>query len=69
MVILEVLKCFTPKEMKYTCEYGFIFAILIIGGVVNTKESLTLFGVYQEMQFAKTTNYCSFYENKINSKE
>ena len=55
--------------MKYTCEYGFIFAILIIGGVVNTKESLTLFGVYQEMQFAKTINYCSFYENKINSKE
>ena len=46
---------------------GLIFAILILGGVVNTKESLTLFGVYREMQFTKTTNYCSFYDNKINS--
>ena len=31
------------------------------------KESLTLSGVYREMQFTKTTNYCSFYDNKINS--
>ena len=44
-----------------------IFVILILGGFANTKESLTLSGVYQEMQFTKTTNYCSFYDNKINS--
>ena len=44
-----------------------IFVILILGGFANTKESLTLSGVYREMQFTKTTNYCSFYDNKINS--
>ena len=31
------------------------------------KESLKLFGVYQEMEFTETTNYCSFYDNKLNS--
>ena len=46
---------------------GLIFVILILGGVVNMKESLTLSDVYQEIQFTKTTNYCSFYDNKINS--
>ena len=45
---------------------GSIFAILILGAV-NTTESLTLFGVYKEMQFTKTTNYCSFYDNKLDS--
>ena len=44
-----------------------IFVILIQGGFANTKESLTLSAIYQEMQFTKTTNYCSFYDNKINS--
>ena len=44
-----------------------IFVILILGGFANTKESLTLSAIYQEMQFTKTTNYCSFYDNKINS--
>ena len=46
---------------------GLIIVILILGGVVNMKESLTLSDVYQEIQFTKTTNYCSFYDNKINS--
>ena len=46
---------------------GLIFVILILGGFANTKESLTLSAIYQEMQFTKTTNYCSFYDNKINS--
>ena len=44
---------------------GLVFVILILGCFANTKESLTLSAIYQEMQFTKTTNYCSFYDNKI----
>ena len=54
------------KKRNIYLNMGLIFAILILDAV-NTKESLTLFGVYKEMQFTKTTNYCSFYDNKLNS--
>ncbi|XP_030972208.1 sugar transport protein 1-like [Quercus lobata] len=43
------------------------YCLQIGGGVLGMKESLKLFGVYRKMEFTKTTNYCSFYDNKLNS--
>ena len=72
--ILNFLACisyFTDRNevcvYVYIRNMGLIFAILILGGVLGMKESLKLFGVYQKMEFTKTTNYCSFYDNKLNS--
>ena len=45
---------------------GLVFVILILGGVANKKESLTFWCLLRNAIY-KVTNYCSFYDNKINS--